>query len=147
MKYFIALFSLIVLLSCAEDPQPAEVDVEEAVISPQPPQSSQVSKTGMFVSFEHSLAGNCSLYTDLNNNRVIRLENFTMTMGPDVYVLVSKSNNYSKANVLTIAKLSESYNATALNIALDSAINLDEYKFVLVYCVQFHSLFGYTELK
>jgi hypothetical protein len=147
MKNLFALLIVVVVFSCGEDPKPAMTDVEEAMISVDPPPSAQITRSGIFSSFAHSLAGNCGLYIDDKSNKTLRLENFTMTMGPDVYVFVSKSNNYSKANVITIGKLSESYSNDGLNLKVDSTINLDDYKFVLVYCVQYNSLFGYTELK
>jgi hypothetical protein len=87
------------------------------------------------------------VYTEPNNKRTLRLENFTMTPGPDVYVFVSKTNNYSAANTIPITMLKESYNNSNLSLALDDQIDLTTHKFVLVYCVQFSSLFGYAETK
>lgn len=138
---------LLAILACSEDPKPAAEIAPEVVIANEPPQGSQAIKMGEFESFAHNLSGSCTLYTNSSGQRTIRLEKFSMSMGPDVYVFVSKSNNYSKANAISIGKLSSTYTSMGLNINTDSSIDLDQYKFVLVYCVQYNSLFGFAELK
>jgi len=102
---------------------------------------------GTFTSYAHNLAGKAILLTDDAGKRVVRLEDFTMTSGPDVYVFISKSNNYSQANVIEVAKLTAGYTDSDINFEFDTSAYTSDYKFVLVYCIQFNSLFGYAELK
>lgn len=136
------------IFSCQTEDEPQPIDeMREPVVNVAPPQNATSSKMGTFVGYAHALSGKSLLYTDATNSRTLRLEEFTMTPGPDVFVFLSKSNNYSKANVISLVKLNDGYNKSSLNIAVDPSIDLSTHKFVLVYCVQFSSLFGYAELK
>ena len=133
--------------SCNDDePVPFEQVLKEPEESASPPNNSALL-TGTFTSFAHGLSGAASQYTLNNQQRIIQLEDFTMSAGPDVYVFLSKSNNYSKSNTIGIAKLNKGYSNALLSITLDPAINLETHPFVLVYCVEFSSLFGFAELK
>jgi len=111
------------------------------------PENKKQTGTGVFTSYAHDLSGKASLFSGGDDNKVIRLENFNMLAGPDVYVFISKSNNYSKSNVIEVAKLTSGYMDSAINLDFKSQRFNDEYKFVLVYCVQYNSLFGYAELE
>lgn len=135
-------------MSCkSEDPKPDMGLLPEPVVSPNPPENAQALTMGDFTSYAHNLAGRSTLYVGDADKKILRFEEFTMTQGPDVYVFLSESNNYSKANVIPIAKLTEGYSDASLHFNVDSSIDLNIHKFVLVYCVQYNSLFGYTELK
>ena len=111
------------------------------------PENKKQTGAGVFTSYAHNLSGKASLFCGDDNNKAIRLENFNMLAGPDVYVFVSKSNNYSKANVIEVAKLASGYMDSDVNFDFKSQTYTSEYKFVLVYCVQYNSLFGYAELE
>jgi hypothetical protein len=146
---FVICLCLVNLLSCKneDDPHPEiMMSIQEPRESADPPANAQISKMGAFTSFAHNLGGNSILY-DSVHSKILRFENYNMNQGPDVYVFLSKANNYSSANVLKIAKLTKGYSNASINFDVDSSINLDNYRFVLVYCVQYNSLFGYTELK
>ena len=102
-------------------------------------------KRGSFTSYAHNLKGAVGLYKDTLEMKAFHLEGFSMTQGPDVRVYISKTNNYSNANTIEIAQLKETYSNQDITIPV---VNYpDEYKFVLIYCLEFHSLFGYAELK
>lgn len=144
------IFVIIILASCSKQGDPAPVNPEvlqDPVESVDPPVNAMASLMGVFSSYAHSLAGNAVVYTDEQGNRTLRLENYTMTEGPDVYVFLSKTNNYSQANTIGISKLKNSFNDSALHLSVDPQIDLHTHKFVLIYCVQYNSLFGYAELK
>lgn len=145
MKYFFLLISLIGLVACnteGEGPLPAvDPNAQE-----QAPTDATLVGQGAFESYAHSLGGKAILY-QREGTHVVRLENFTMTPGPDVYVFLSKTNNYSKANAVEVVRLKEGYNMSAINLEFNSALIGTEHRFVLIYCVQYNSLFGYAELK
>ena len=111
------------------------------------PDDKKQTGAGVFTSYAHALSGKASLFCGDDENKAIRLEDFNMLAGPDVYVFVSKSNNYSKANVIEVAKLTSGYMDSNINFDFKSHGLTSEYKFVLVYCVQYNSLFGYAELE
>jgi hypothetical protein len=141
---------MIIFSSCtsSEDPQPID---DDNLIVPEEggdvPMNATATSMGTFSSFAHGLSGNAVLYVQDQGKRTLRLENFSMTEGPDVYVLFSKTNNYSEANTIAISRLKSGYSNTSLNFELNDTLDLSTHKFVLVYCVQFSSLFGYSELK
>jgi hypothetical protein len=110
------------------------------------PADKMESGLGIFTSYAHDLSGKAILLCG-SDSKAIRLEDFNMLAGPDVYVFVSKSNNYSKANVIEIAKLTSGYLDSDINFEFNASSYTNEYKFVLVYCVQYNSLFGYAELR
>ncbi len=149
MKLSIFFISqLILLASCAteEDPKRLETGpLQEPTITADPPPNSAATTMGTFTSYAHGLSGKAVVYVDNKNKRTLRLENFNMSSGPDVYIFISKSNNYSAGNTIPITMLKGSYSNSDLSLTLDDGVDLNTHKFVLVYCVQFSSLFGYAE--
>ena|SRR5687768_10682926 len=111
------------------------------------PENKKQTGAGVFTSYAHDLSGKASLFCGDDDNKVIRLEDFNMLAGPDVYVFISKSNNYSKANAIEVAKLTSGYMDSDINFDFKSQGLTSDHKFVLVYCVQYNSLFGYAELE
>lgn len=104
-------------------------------------------KTGTFEGFAHSLAGNVTVIKDTTGNVILRLENYTMTPGPDVDVYLSKTSSYSRSNIIKIDHLIDGYENGTRNIDIANDSDLSTYKYVLVWCVKFDQLFGYAELK
>lgn len=138
---------LLLMGSCdesADDPQSNSNGAAPEPVIENPMHSGAVTY-GTFTSYQHNLHGAAAVYVDTLGMTTIRLVEFTMSQGPDVRVYLSRSNNYSKANTIEIARLTESYSMQ--NINLPVASYSQEFKFVLVYCLQFNSLFGYAELK
>ena len=136
-----------IFVSCSKsesDPAPAS---GFPMVNDAAPSNSSIIKMGMFVSYAHGLDGTAALYVDPAGAKVLRFENFTMSQGPDVYVYLSKANNFSKANVIEVAKLTDGYSKSNINFNVTSPSYTSDYKYVLVYCVQYNSLFGNTELK
>jgi hypothetical protein len=132
--------------SCRSEDEMAQAGMDNMVMNMSPANAVQHGM-GTFTSYAHNLAGKAVFLTDDAGKSLIRLEDFTMTVGPDVYVFVSKSNNYSQANVIEVAKLTSGYVDSDINFDFSSSAYTSDYKFVLVYCVQFNSLFGFAELK
>jgi hypothetical protein len=152
MKQFCFLFvsvALVLAASCAseDDPTPVNGALQDPEVGADVPANSTVQTMGTFTSYAHGLAGKAVLYSNDQGEHTLRLENFTMSSGPDVYVLFSKTNNYSEANTVAISMLKDGYSNENLNINVPDSIDLNTHKFVLVYCIQFHSLFGFSELK
>lgn len=135
----------IAIASCKkkEDPGPTTT-----VVSPPPSADSDTIGQGNFTSYDHGLSGSSVLYTEGSPVvKKLRLYNFNMTAGPDVHVYLSKTSSYSAANVIEITKLTTGYTNSSITFDVTSSNYSADYKYVLVYCVQYSSLFGYTELK
>ena len=149
MKIILIVACACLLFSC-KNTEDIEANMNNAssqpVVSVNPHENSAVAGMGSFTSYVHNLAGKCTLYVDSANIRILRFEDFNMSQGPDVYVFLSKANNYSEANVVQLARLGDGYSKASLHFNVDPTIDLSKYQFVLVYCVQYNSLFGYAEL-
>ena len=141
------ILSGMIVVSCSKSGSDPTPDSGSLTVNDATPSNSSVAKMGMFVSYAHGLDGTASLYVDGDGMRVLRFENFTMSQGPDVHVYVSKANNFSNANVIEVAKLADGYTKSNVNFKLTSPSYTSDYKYVLVYCVQYNSLFGNAELK
>lgn len=77
-------------------------------------------------------------------HKVLRLENFKSTNGPDLYVYLSKDpRSISNGNV-ELGRLKG--NIGNQNYHIPENASLNEYKYVLIWCKQFSVLFGYADL-
>ena len=141
------ILSGLIFFSCSKSGSDPTPDGGLSMVNDAAPSNSTVFKMGMFVSYAHGLDGTAALYVDPAGAKVLRFENFTMSQGPDVYVYLSKANNFSKANVIEVSKLTDGHSKSNINFKVTSPSYTSDHKFVLVYCVQYNSLFGNTELK
>lgn len=142
-----ATLAMIVFLAACDDSDSASPGPDNNTPAPvigNPPQTAPL-KQGVFTGYEHNLSGSAALYNDALTGKSIYLEGFTMTQGPDVRVYISRASNYSNANTIEIGKLRDSY--TGQNIGMAVPGYTEDYKFILVYCLEFHALFGYAALK
>ncbi len=136
-----------IFFSCSKSESDPAPNGGVSMVNDAAPSNSTVFKMGMFVSYAHGLDGTAALYVDAAGAKILRFENFTMSQGPDVHVYVSKSSNFSNANVIEVGKLTDGYSKSNINFTVTSPSYTSDYKYVLVYCVQYNSLFGNTELK
>jgi hypothetical protein len=90
----------------------------------------------------HTVSGTVKAYNS-NGKKTIVLDPFSSQNGPDLKIYLSKDENASQYINLGPMKSTtgkQSYDVTGMP-------DLDEYKFVLVWCEQFSVLFGKAELK
>jgi hypothetical protein len=78
-------------------------------------------------------------------HRVLRLENFKATNGPDLYVYLSKEGTSIDDGYVNLGRLKG--NIGNQNYDIPEDVNLKEYDNVLVWCKMFSVLFGHAELK
>jgi hypothetical protein len=78
-------------------------------------------------------------------HRILRLENFKSTNGPDLYVYLSKDPRSIDDGYVELARLKG--NIGNQNYDIPDDVNLEEYSNVLIWCKQFSVLFGYADLK
>ncbi len=78
-------------------------------------------------------------------HRILRLENFKSTNGPDLYVYLSKDSRRISDGYIELATLEG--NIGNQNYDIPDDVNLEEYSHVLIWCKQFSVLFGYADLK
>jgi len=99
-------------------------------------------KEGMLMGVGHTVSGTVKVY-DVKSLKVIVLDPFTSQNGPDLKVYLStddKATKYLNLGALQSTVGKQSYEVNGMT-------DLDEYKFVLVWCQEFSVLFGKAELK
>jgi hypothetical protein len=136
----ILVFVLILVLfgSCKKEKK--EMVVNEAPISTE----TRTLSMGDFIDNKngHDVSGKAFLRVDSTGKTILRLENFSTKPGPDVNVYLSKSTTLQDAKDLGDLK------GTMGNMNYEvKDIDINEYKYVLIWCVDFAVLFGHAELK
>jgi Electron transfer DM13 len=105
---------------------------------------------GGWIDAIHKAEGNASVYRLGDGSRVLRLENFRSTNGPNLYVYLSgdpsprNSAQLHENGDYEVGRLKG--NIGNQNYALPSGVDLSKYKSVVIYCKQFHVVFGSAEL-
>lgn len=90
----------------------------------------------------HSVSGIAKI-VDNNGAKTVRLENFSSTNGPDLKVYLAKDiDAASFMNLGNLKSISGNQNYT-----LTGMPDIDQYKYVLIWCQQFGVGFGTAELK
>ncbi len=102
------------------------------------------SYSGAFLGVDsfHQVDGNALIISGEKTD-YLRFENFKSTNGPDLKVYLSK--DLEATDFVDLGELKG--NIGDQNYELSTGINLNEYKYVLIWCKQFSVLFGYAELS
>jgi hypothetical protein len=77
-------------------------------------------------------------------HKILRLEDFRSTNGPDLYVVLSKGAKGIGSGYVEVGRLKG--NIGNQNYHIPDGINLEEYSHVLIWCKQFSVLFGSASL-
>ncbi len=143
------LFSPLIITKTIDDAFP-EVTMDEAM--PEAEQSATRVSTGVFQGTDdfHVGSGSVSLYTLMNEERLLRFENFSVTNGPDLRVLLTRHPNPQ-----TTEDLDEGYielgklkgNKGNQNYEVSDAIDTTLYPGVVIYCKPFHVIFSKATLE
>lgn len=100
--------------------------------------------TGSFVEGEpgHHASGTARLLTD-GTRFLLRVEDFSVTNGPDIHVYLAKGARVVDGDVdLGSVKVTEG----SANYAIPDGVDPQEYAYVVIWCVPFRVQFGYAEL-
>ncbi|HLE77702.1 MAG TPA: DM13 domain-containing protein [bacterium] len=110
-----------------------------------------VRSRGMFVGADsfHQGSGD-ALLVEVGGTIVVRLENFRVTNGPDLYVYLSSHPNprtreQVHEGTVNLGRLKG--NIGAQNYALPAGIDLSAVRSVVIYCQRFHVLFAMAPLQ
>ena len=128
---------LVVFANCKKEKK--EMVVNEVPLST----GAKVLSMGDFIDNKngHEVSGKAFLVADSTGKTVLRLENFSTKPGPDVNVYLSKTTTLQDAKDLGDLK------GTMGNMNYEvNDIDTNEYKYVLIWCVEFAVLFGHAEL-
>ncbi len=93
----------------------------------------------------HQGEGSATVYKLTDNSVVLRFENFKVTNGPDLRVVLAKDPNNVSGDYIEIAKLKG--NVGNQNYNLDPNLDLDQYPYVVIYCKPFAVTFASAMLN
>jgi hypothetical protein len=105
-------------------------------------------KVGTFneIDFIHKGSGEAHIFADINGAPLLRLENFEVTRGPDLYVYLSKNTDI-KDNGLGDFKSLGLLKSSKGNQNYTLPTDYNSYNSVVIYCKAFGVLFSYADLK
>ncbi|RTZ04088.1 hypothetical protein EKL98_09625 [Flavobacterium bomense] len=136
MKKIFILPLFILLLSCE-----VEGDLtRDPAIQASLPENSTSAFTGDFMPTSGiKVSGSAKVYLNTNQNEV-RLDNFSISNGPDLKVYLSKTAAPSDFVYLGNLTSSTVY-------AIPPQVNISDYKYVLIHCQQYSHLFAVAQLS
>lgn len=91
----------------------------------------------------HYTIGDALLIESSPGTYTLRVENFSVRNGPDVFVLLSKTNEYD-GEALNLGSLKGTDGA--FNYEVPAGTDVTQYKSAIIWCRQFDVLFGHAEL-
>ena len=109
--------------------------------------------TGKLEGSLHQTSGRATIYKTADGKRYLRLTDFTTSNGPDVHVLLARSDDKALNQEIVKDKL-DSVELGALkanqgdqNYDLPATADLNQYQAVMIYCERFHAIFGVARLE
>lgn len=122
------------------DNMPAEVSAEPMV---------KLEGTFSFIDSVHNGEGSATIYEFENGRRVLRFENFRVTNGPQLHVVLSPNEPTSildsVGDYLDLGPLKG--NIGSQNYEIPDDVDLSQYKSVVIYCVPFRVVFSTATLE
>jgi hypothetical protein len=111
----------------------------------QTPFAAHTVRTGTWMSADdfHYTIGDALLIETFPGEYTLRVENFSVRNGPDVFVLLSRTNDYS-ADALNLGSLKGTDGA--FNYEIPAGTDVSQYRSAIIWCRQFDVLFGHAEL-
>ena len=137
MKRIIFILPVLLLLFSCEVEGDLTRDTE--LSNPIPENTAPVAAGNFMPTSGIKVAGSAKIYLNGNQNE-IRLENFSVSSGPDLKVYLSK--NATPTDFVNLGNLTSS-----TVYAIPTQINVSAYKYVLIHCQQYSHLFAVAQLS
>jgi hypothetical protein len=109
--------------------------------------------TGRFEGKAHPTSGRATIYGGAGGKQYIRLTDFTTSNGPDVHVVLARSDDKGLSQNIVTGQLDKvelgllKGNQGDQNYYLPASLDLKKYNVVVVYCERFHAIFGIGRLE
>lgn len=135
IRFLSALLLIFFLMSCSSDSD----DMEDRLLGPETEMAEAEVEKGEFVSVAHPTSGTVSISED---RMILMLNNFKTDTGPKLNVYLSSDIN---ANwFVDLGELKGIEGDFDYDIPEDT--DLETYKYVVIWCVDFSVSFGHAEL-
>lgn len=117
------------------------------------PDAPTLVKSGMFRDADsfHRGTGDAAIYTLADGSRVLRLESFNVTNGPDLHVYLAVASDPATSGevrgegFVDLGQLKG--NIGSQNYPIPADVALDEFNSVVIYCQPFHVVFSVAPLN
>jgi hypothetical protein len=118
-----------------------DVGDERTIVEERMPEQPSVIAAGDFVPRAHGVEGR-ALFIEGDGVRTLRFENFETINGPNLHIYLAADPNGD--DIIDLGKI----RATSGNVNYDipEGVDLDRYRYALVWCVPFKVLFSYAVL-
>jgi hypothetical protein len=136
--------------------RPEKLWINEKVDEPAPFASTvdpQPLYTGRLEGKAHQTSGRATIYKSPDGRQYLRLTDFTTSNGPDVHVLLARSDDKGLEREIVKDALdsvelgSLKGNQGDQNYDLPSTADPTKYTTVVIYCERFHAVFGLARLE
>jgi hypothetical protein len=134
---FVLMLGLFLLVSCEKEGDLTRKSLESGTVG-----SGAILKySGEFAPTSGiTVSGFAKIYLE-NNVYKVKLENFTISDGPDLKVYLSKEN--TPINFVNLGSFKGNGNTF---YTVPSGVNISEYQYILIHCQQFNHLFAIARL-
>lgn len=155
-RWVLAAVGLPVLLTAWWAFRPEKLWINQKVNESAPFVSSgdpQPLYTGRLEGKAHQTSGRATIYQTPDGKQYLRLTNFVTSNGPDVHVLLGRSDDENLKQEIVKGQLdgvelgSLKGNQGDQNYDLTGSLDLQQYNAVVIYCERFHAVFGLARLE
>ena len=155
-KWILVAVGLPILVALWWAFRPEKLWINEKVSEPAPFASStdaQPLYTGRLEGKTHQTSGRATIYKASNGRQYLRLTDFTTSNGPDVHVVLARSDDHSlteeivKGQFDSVELGSLKGNQGDQNYDLAATVDVQKYNAVVIYCERFHAVFGLARLE
>jgi hypothetical protein len=155
-KWILAAVALPILVAAWWAFRPEKLWINQKVSEPAPFSSSadpQPLYTGRLEGAAHQTTGRATIYRASDAKRYLRLTDFSTSNGPDVHVLLARSDDANLTQDIVKGQLdsvelgSLKGNRGDQNYDLPPSVDLQKYNAAVIYCERFHAVFGLARLE
>ena len=136
--------------------RPEKLWINQEVNEPAPFASStdpQPLYTGRLEGKAHETSGRATIYKTADGKEYLRLTDFSTSNGPDVHVLLARSDDQSLKQEIVKRQLDSielgplKGNQGDQNYDLPASVDFQKYDAAVIYCERFHAVFGVARLE
>jgi hypothetical protein len=155
-KWIVIAIGLPILVAAWWAFRPEKLWINEKVDEPAPFASTldpQPLYTGRLEGKAHQTSGRATIYRGLDGKQYLRLTDFTTSNGPDVHVILARSDDKDVEQEIVKGDLDRielgalKGNQGDQNYDLPATADLTKYSAVVIYCERFHAIFGLARLE
>jgi Electron transfer DM13 len=155
-KWLLVAVGLPVLIGAWWAFRPEKLWINKTVNEPAPFASSadpQPLYTGLLEGKAHETSGRATIYKTADGKEYLRLTNFSTSNGPNVHVLLARSDDQNLKQEIVKGQLDSielgplKGNQGDQNYDLPASVDLQKYDAAVIYCERFHAVFGTAKLE